>query len=420
MNIKTVMRLFVIINENWNQRNAKASSRESLKRIFKDKDSSKLIEEFSAFLSTLSKEHIKNKPKFTLTFILALLIYNLDNKEKIYASIKNYNLVRQLYGGMSFLLGGKSEDFGMRIQWSDTSFSNKFEFISRFDGEFYWTNREVMEAASLIYLNNQLDFESLALKDKTKLILLNICSNPFDIKVSENFINSLMCNPDELNKNIGFYILTSELRFAISEKENIRHCKNIGIKRNGIGIKTVNKIIKDELQRVEKSLKLCDDATKISLITNYLLTEKSYPICFRKWLLDPQMQRYIVDEIKNKNKLKTLSKINFYLKIINYKVKTSSGVYCGKKIIYDAFVEFIIVSFKNNNVIYQWSDSEKKIFEEICMLLPRISKNKIKKYLLKERTKLMSSEIDRLVRFDIYLKDSKKQEIADGMLGCLG
>ncbi|MDR3594241.1 hypothetical protein [Clostridium sp.] len=417
VNLKTMNILSDVIIQNLNQVNICFNSREKLKEIFKNKDVLLLIEEFEIFINNLSKDYNKKKPRFTAIFILTLLIYRIKDEQNIFIGVKNHNLGRLLYGGISALLSGKCNDFSLNIEFNTSKYSNKYEFISKIRlSQFCKINTEIMEIVKYIYVNYNLDFKRLALNDKSKFILLNMCNNIFSIKVSMDFINSLLGSSDELNRNIGFYLITAKLKFSMEKKEHIRHCKKIGIKKNGIGIVEINKIINEDLKLIENCLKMCDAKTKVSLVTNYLLSEKPSINLFYKLLLEPKSQKYVIEEIGKIDKFRRLEDVYYYLKTIHHKSEKMKKGYYNRQPLYDAIIELIIIIFRNNIAIYQWSDLEDEIFQKICSLLIKSSKEKMRIRLLKVKRNLMTKKIDELVRFDIYIEDKRKEEIANGML----
>lgn len=148
----------------------------------------------------------------TVILVLALCRRNLDEEETIYESLEKNKLIASLYGGLSVLLNGKSEQLAIKLKWQDNFFENKYEFINRFQGQFpYWDYIEIFIAAKIIHRDNQNLFEELVLKDKTRLVLLNLTSGHFHCEASEKLIFNLINGKNELDRNIGFFLLVSKL-----------------------------------------------------------------------------------------------------------------------------------------------------------------------------------------------------------------
>ena len=74
----------------------------------------------------------------------------------------------------------------------------------------------------------------------------------------------------------------------------------------------------------------------------------------------------------------------------------------------DAFIKLL-----DDRITFDYNE---QIVENICSNLPVKCIRKLKVYLIKKRKELMCEEIDRLVRFKIYLKDSGFGEIIDKTL----
>ncbi|GIN23406.1 hypothetical protein [Siminovitchia fordii] len=308
----------------------------------------------------------------------------------------------------------------IKINWNDNIFENKYEFINRFKGEFYyWDYIEIFVAVKIIYLEDTKLFEEIIKKDDTFLLSLNLPFNFLGVEVSESFVLSMINDSDELYKNIGFYILTNKLNHYIRELEQNQRAKELGIEDLTVNNKKLEKKISLEVNRVLNNLSYCDDATKVSLMVNYFISEAPVIVTrFADLLLDIDLEQKFINELKGSNKIKTLDNIYHLLRIVsNTKRKKTKGH--TKTRIYNVFVDLIILFVKDRKGIYQWSEKEEYLMIEICKLLPKKSKEKLLRNLINESKGIMDRKLDELLRFEIYLKDKNRSQIINGMIGLL-
>ncbi|WP_025715970.1 hypothetical protein [Paenibacillus sp. 1-18] len=417
MDIKILAELSDTIFGHWNGIQEYREVKMHLKRLLGKKSISNLFEEFKIFMDSLPNEHLKKKPIYTAIFVLALFGQNLDESEQIRKYLKRYELISLLYGGLAVLIKGTKPDFVIHISTGDGPFRNKYQFLRRFEGEFgFWDYIEFFMAAKVIYEEDKEKFRRLIKEDNSQLLLLNLTSYNPEIEIPEEWIIDLMKTQDQLLQNITFYLLTKKLRRYIerlSDGDRYQDTKGEKAARNELytGIEA-------ELRKIEYALSQVDDRTQVSLLFNYILVEKKWPRRFSTWLLDPKVWLILSKEIRDSKKINTLEEVLCSLEVIKNKVKTSHKPY-RKDMLYNATVE-VMLNFIGENVgIYEWTEKEKIIFKQICEVLPKSSRTKLKKRLYKESQQLWTCKIDELIRFDIYWRDQAKQKIIMGMLAQL-
>ena len=418
---KIISQLAELMYENWNNLSHKNEIKKRINGLLHRKRSSNVINEYKDFLNIIPNEKKKSIPLMTVILVLALCRRNLDEEEVIYESLEKNKLIPSLYGGMSILLNGKSKQLAIKLKWQDNSFENKYEFINRFQGEFlYWDYIELFIAAKIIQRHNQKKFEELVLKDRTRLLLLNLTSGYFNGEASEQFILTLIKGESELDRNAGFFLLTFKLNRYIRDVIQYEKEKELGINRPHPEINIIERQIKKELERIESLLIQCDGDIKVSLIINYLLSEPSiFMESFGKLLLDPNHKDYFINEIRNTKKINTLEKVYYLLNVVsNTRVNKKPKGY-SKLELYNALVDTIIIFIRDRKGIYQWANREEEIMQGICELLPQKPKYRLFRFLIKESQDVLCSRLDELVRFDIFLKDKNRQNIINGMLSIL-
>lgn len=418
MDDKTISQLAELMHENWNKLSHKDDIKKRINGLLHRKKSSNVIKEYKDFLGIIPKDKKKSIPIMTVILVLALCRRNLDDEEEIYDSLKQNELISSLFGGMSILLNGKSGQLAIKLKWQDEFFENKYEFIKRFQGQFlYWDYIELFIAAKIVQRDNQSLFEELILKDKTRLLLLNLASGHFNGNVSEHLICTLINGENKLDQNAGFFILTSKLNRYISDVMQYEREEELGINRPHPEIRTVKKEINKELNRIENLLKQCSGSTRTSLIINYLLSEtRIFSKTFGKLLLDPELKDYFIFEVRNTNKINTLDKVYYLVNVVSNTRIRKKANRNSKLELYNVLVDVIISFIKERKGIYLWTNREEQIMQGICELIRQKSKYKLLRFLINELEDVLCTRLDELVRFDIFLKDKSRQDIVNGML----
>lgn len=417
IDIKIIAELADIIFGHWNRIQEYREVKVHLKRVLGKKSISNLFKEFNTFMDSLPNEHIKKKPIYTATFVLALFGLNLEESEQIRKYLKRYGLISLLYGGLAILIKGTKPNFAIHISWRDGSFRNKYQFLRRFEGEFgFWDYIEFFMAAKIIYEEDKDKFRRLIKEDHSQLLLLNLTAYKHEIEIPVDWAIDLMKTQDQLRQNIAFYLLTKKLRRYIerlSDADRYQDTKGEKVARNELHTE-----IEAELKKIEYALSQVQDRTQVSLLLNYILAEKKWPRRFSTWLLDPRVWLILSREIRESKKIIMLEEVLCCLKIVQVRAKPSHKPY-RKDMLYNATVEVMTDFIREERGIYDWAEQEEKVFKEICEILPKSCKTKLKQRLYKKSKQLWTCKIDELVRFDIYLKDQRKQSIIAGMLAQL-
>lgn len=421
MDDKIISQLAELMYENWNKLSHKDDITKRINGLLHRKKSSNVIKEYKDFLGIIPKDKKNSIPIMTVVLVLALCRRNLDDKEEIYASLKRNELIASLFGGMSILLNGKSGQLAIKLKWQDEFFENKYEFINRFQGEFlYWDYIELFIASEIIQRDNQSLFEELILKDKTRLLLLNLASGYFNGEVSEHLILTLINDENKLDQNAGFFLLTSKLNRHIRNVIQYEREEELGINRPHPEIRTVKRQINKELSRIENLLNQCSGDTRTSLIINYLLSEtRIFSTTFGKLLLDPDLKDYFIFEVRNTNKVNTLDRVYHILNVVSNTRIRKNANRNSKLELYNVIVDVIISFIKERKGIYLWANREEQIMQGICELIPQKPKYRLLRFLINESEDILCSRLDELVRFDIFLKDKSRQYIINGMLNIL-
>lgn len=412
-----IRNLAEVIYDEWNINITKADTKKRINGIFHNRSTKRVIQDFAEYMDTLQPNSKKRSPLAILIVTLALFRRNLDDNE-IEKELDKQHLVKPLYGGLIKLLSGNSQQIKFRIQWSDSYFNNKYDFLTKFNEFYYWEYIEIFYASKVVYDYESALFESLVLRDKSNLLILNILSGHFEVNVSDQLISQFLCDSDELRQNIGMALLMKPFTTYVEKIEQIKFQKQIGVEVSKTpGIRTIKRRIRTEVNHVYNVLNSCDLKIRTSLIFNYLVTTSTYPAIFEYWLMDENAQEYIVQEVEKSGKIETLKEVFMFLQTFSKRRKAMNGD-CQriKNSYYNALINVLVYFVKERKGIYFWGENEKKLFGSICNLLPMRYLSKLQGLLRKELEGLMVSKLDQLIRFHFYLKDRAKGDIVEGML----
>lgn len=418
MNDETIKQAAELISLKWDNVIPRNEVKKKAQQLLKRKGNAIVVKELETHIKTISGNE---KNKTVLIVVLILLIRNLDCAEEIKTLLCKNGLVNCLFGGIKTLLAGRTELFGISVKWNDDVYENKLKFLTQFQGEFrYWKFVELFEVVRIIFLSDPKKFDKLAKCDKSKLLIFNLASHHFNVIVSDELLEWLLISKNEMNRNIGFYLLTEKLSGSISNMQPQKFDMYFSEAQKNEQQKFYRKnkkILHAELIRVEKFLSQCDIKIKVSLLFNYVLSTNSHPIAFYNWLMEIENRKYLIEEIRNSKKLRTLADIDVVAQIISkIYIRNNNVKMTSKEPLCNAVVSTLISFVKNRRGIYQWTDKENACFSEICKLLTVRARKRLSGFLWKEIETLMICDIDKLLRHKTYLEDERKYQIILGML----
>lgn len=386
-----------------------------IKRIFGNKKCGTVIHELKVFMCSLSK---KDSNMAVLVVVLSLLYTNTGLMEDIKKALDKEGLIGHLYGSLCILLSGRSSRLHLEIQWNDTSFPNRYEFITCFFDSFgYWENREIIYAAKIIAAYDRAKFEELAFKDSTRLILLNMTSLWEEEHPTAALIMRLLKNGDELQANIGFYFAVWNISMDIRDYKQLDSHNSLPATKTK---RQINKSFRKHLEEFHGFYSCCATGRKASLLINYILSENEFPGMFGYLLMEAELQEALVYEITSSDKIKNLESLKKIAYIIHkYPCRDVNGVRHKKDRLYTAIIETVEKYVTDRCGIYMWDTQQEIVFRSICNSLPKKYRRKLNTFLGRNIKSYMVSELDEMVRFEIYLKDKRQWEICQGMMKVL-
>ncbi|KOO47742.1 hypothetical protein [Viridibacillus arvi] len=398
MDNTTIQELAKIINDNWIEKNQ--DNKEKINKVLKRKSLKHVLSELTEAINT---SKILDKNKATLFVVLALLRRNLDCKEELGQYLAQYGMINFLYGGLIQFLNGKSESFKIEIKWNIYDNSNCYEFIFRFPAPEYWRFIDLILAASILLEENHSDkFESVLLKDKSNLLLLNSIHNHKFIP-SEKFIINLLNENSNLRRSIGLYMLINPIEEILKNKANNR--------------KNYKTLLNEKIEFASKMIITLPDYIQAELLVNYFLYNKradTFLSFLAKLMINPILTESLINEI-NSPKVKILDDLVILLTVIRKSRSKYPKKHKCKEKLYNAITKKIQDFIKTDSGIYSWDELSEYQFGVICNLLPKKNKVSLKVFIQKISRNLMISKLDELVRYEMYLKDISKLLILSGM-----
>ncbi len=244
-----------------------------------------------------------------------------------------------------------------------------------------------------------------------------MASHHLGIEPSENLIKKLLIDEDELKQNMGFYFVTRQISMYLMEIKDMKRSK-INESYRGKTFNELENLVKLDIKRCYDLMEGCDNKSKVSLITNFLLTHQdAYPIAFARQMVGSELQNEFAYQIKNSGKLRSLKEVAFITNLIkNTPAVNENNRRISKVQLYESVEEIIINFIAEEKGIHIWGEQESNYMKQICQQLPKRFIKKLISYLNKKDKTLMCSKLDKLVRFGIYLEDNKQHEIIKGIL----
>ena len=402
----TIKQLTLIVKDYSNNHIESSIAKKKINSIFHNKSIPTIFRE----LNTYNQNFRTEKNISTIIVITALYIRNLDAQEIIKNEIIKYNMAGALYGGLYKMFCSSSNVLKIDFTFSDSSFSNKYEFLHRYYDYSNLRLTACLKSIKTLYYIDKSKFDMLAYSDRTKFILLSMVSFRLNIEPSNELIVKLIKDHDELKQNIALYFLTFKLDIFLNRYPKIKE-------ENAANRRKFLKEVHTELTNINHYLSQCDNKTRTSLLFNCVLQhQKAYPECFARILIDKEHQTYFCDQIKTSGKIRSLKELMFVADLI----KCTPALDDRKKRIsklslYNAITDVIITFVEEEKGIYGWDQEQQNRFLRVCKDLPVRCLKKILSVVQKRQSYLMCDPLDEMVRFKIYIEDKRKNEILDGI-----
>lgn len=408
----------------WKRSKREAGSKE-INCLLERRSCRNVVTELKKFMEEIKNKQQKNRAVLSVT--LALLRRKLSDAEKIRKELAKNHLEPFLFGGLLCLMTGNLESgFCLHIEWSEKNFTNKYDFLRRFYGEFYYYDFiELFYAAKMIYNWSAEKFETLVWKDTSKLLLLNIYSHFMDVSVTQEFLMKLAEKGDDFQSVIALAMSVQKLERCLEDYEYQKD-----VERSSGSVteeeaaewerkkRQLEELANENLNEFKRIYDCASEERKVSFLIDFLLTHHSYPAIFAEWLIE--WDDYLAEEFEKGDRIRSLRDLRMLFLPVKKAYPLERKHKCNKNKIYRSIEKRLIAFVSGSTGIYDWTSREENEFRQICGNLPAHYKNMLSRELIRVRDNLMVSELDRLVRYSIYLHDDRQKRIIDGMLAVIG
>lgn len=395
-------------------------SKVKINKVLRNKSCVTIISEFKQLMPEIQDK--KNINKSLLILVLSVLHKNVCLFDDLQKVLTTEGLIPNLYGALCALFSGRSHTLCLKIELTDSQFPNRYDYLTRFSGQLFSSsnrimgskNHDILYAVKILAMNDKTKFEELAFKDSTRLILLNIPSFQLDEFPSDLLITRLLKDGDELQSNIGFYFAVRDVTRDVHDYAQLRQNPTSQYTKTK---RQINKNIKHHLEAFYNFYNCCSTNRKASLLVNYILSEREYPVQFGYWLMEATLQETLIFEITSSNKITNLNELCTIAYLIHdFPCRDNNGVRIKKDKLYVAILLVLKNFIVEKKGIYSWDISQEMIFRNICKVIPQRYLKQLYKFLRKQSKELMVSKLDEMVRFSIYLEDKRRCDIYRGMM----
>ena len=396
----TVKELALIIDDEWNQRIDSTIAKKEIAAKLHHRSEKRILRELIEYVSTLEG---KTKGKDTLVVIMALLRLNLDMVPVLAQEIKNqgYPLAGPLYGGLFTLLCGKSKNFSFQFTLMEQNVKNPYKEIERWESGYFWNCIEMFMAVRLLYDIQPEQFEKLILEDKSRVILLSMVHEHINITPSNALLQKLLQSADRIHHNFALAFYTQPITSLCIQNQ-----------RNPLSRRD-KKALNEYINYFMVSLDAYSSELRAELLTNYLLVHQfAVPEVFARQLVGSELQKDFVNQITEPGKVRTIRDLALVARLITEIPACNREKHrISKKALLDAVLSVLIQFIQKRDGIYSLDLQQQSDIKTVVQSLTAKQRKLLGKFLEKQDKLLMVSELDRLVRNQIYLEDYRQHEI---------
>lgn len=347
-----------------------------------------LEQPFFEFLDSLQNNSIKINNQILVITVLGYLLYKNESESEIVSAINEKNLEKTYFGGIKKLLLGHSKLFSAKVYFDDSGYDNKLRFINTYELDYYRLHL-IFSACKILGELSRDDFEKIIVEDGAVYYLWAVYIGFIDFKPSEEFLKKLINSDSELQRSISFGIIVNPIENYIYGKTN----------------EDINEIILNKL--LDEFYTVLDEANaeySVSLLVNYLLMKKHYPVSFIQKITQDKYVELLCNIIAKTNTIKLVQELE----------NLSSGIfkYSGNsnEKINEAISKCLIKLFENRSLLFNFEKNQKCYVDSILKGLSKPALISLKEYFIKYDKDLMISELDSMVRYEMYNKDIQKHK----------
>lgn len=408
MDSAVVSTLAQVLDDRGNGRINSEGAKSQIAAILSGKSMAEVLRELDAHISKLPG---KERGKTVLIVIMALLRLDLGSVHALAQEIqeRKYKLVGPLYGGLAELFKGKNQNFTFQLLIPGRGTRNAYEEIERWDGHLFGPHIHLFLTAKLLYDVDPRCFERLALEDPSGVLLLSMIQGHLPITPSDGLLKKLLESPNPIHSNFAFAFYVQPIPIL---------CDRIEWKRRKRGeIKRLNEYV----DRCLTALAPCSPALRAELLTNYVLVhQRAFPAAFARQLVGAELQCEFARQIAKTGKIRTIQELSTIVNlIINTPACNAQKHRISKRPLADAVLSVLIRFVQERTGIFAMDDRWREDAKEVLHLLTAEQRGRLGRFLNRQDEALMINPLDKLVRFDIYLKDIRQHQIIQGLKACL-
>lgn len=397
-----------VLDDYGNQRIDSDVAKSKIANILPCKSLAEVLQELDTYVSTLPGNE---KGKAVLIVIMALLRLDLHSGPALAQEIQvqNYKLAGHLYGGLTMLLNGRSQNFTFRLSVLNRETKNAYAEIERWNDYFFWPHIDLFLAAKLLHDLDPCRFERLAQEDSSGALLLSMAQGHLPVSPSDALLQKLLESSDPFHPNfaLAFYVLPISI---LCDKVWRKQAKRGDIKKlNGY------------VDRCLSALESCCPGLRAELLTNYLLVHPwAFPDAFAHQLVGAELQDEFSRQITEPGKIRTIQELGSIAGLIAETPACDEQKHrMTKRPLADAVLSVLIRFVRERTGIYVGDNRWLEDAKAVLRLLTVRQRRRFGCFLDSQDRALMISPLDELVRFDIYLKDTWHHQIIQGLQGCL-
>lgn len=394
-----------VLDDFGNQRIRSDTAKSQIADILSGKSLAEVLRELDTYVLSLPG---REKGQAVLIVIMALLRLDLSFGPALAQEIQSreYRLAGPLYGGLTMLLSGRSRNFTFQLSVLHREAKNVYAEIERWNDRFFRPHVDLFLAAELLHRLDPCRFEQLAQEDPSGAILLSMAQGHLPVSPSDGLLKKLLESSDPVHPNFALAFYAQPISIL---------CGRIKANRDG------RKKLNEHVDRCLAALRPCSPGLRAELLTNYLLVyPRACPDAFARQLLGTELQGEFARQITEPGKIRMIQELGC---IANLIAKTPA---CDeqkhritKRPLTDAVLSVLTRFVQERTGIYAGDNRWLEDAKAVLHLLTVQQKRRFECFLNSQDSTLMISPLDRLVRFDIYLKDIQHHQIIQGLRDCL-
>ena len=274
---------------------------------------------------------------------------------------------------------------------------------------------------------NEKDFNRLVLSDTTHWIDIYYFKSKANDSNNITMIDSLLKSNNCIKVGITFYFIIEKINHLVS-----RYCDNLRNKVIIIDNDSIDNIkveIEKEYLILYFHLKDIGTTYIFDLIIYHILDINRFIIKYHLWIIDLKLLQLLFSEPLNeylidrwKKSICDISELYIFFKCLTITQLNKEALSKYYKLGIEIFLELIehnyllITNDVNNNPLYSFHKNDNVYVEFMLKILPDKIKNDLSSKLCKYQKTLYASEFDKLVRFNLYNIDYRKNETVQYIL----